>query len=145
MISDSDQVAVVEDERSAMLILNFSRYYLRARLAGRDDVKIWGPEGLRTHDGVLQVNFGEYRLSVGYLNEEWLAPDALYMRHECDDCAYPPSLCCMPVSDEGPWQDEDEDDRREYSELLYSYPSGAITKRVYLGAYIAERKQLRGN
>ena len=44
----------------------------------------------------ILINAGEWSLSRGgYLNDEWLTPRFVYMKHQCDGCHYPPSMCCL--------------------------------------------------
>ncbi len=70
-----------------------------ARFIDRQDWPIYNETGVRMADGELWVNAGEYSFERGYLNEEWLKPAFVYMKHQCDGCHYPPSMCCLQPTD----------------------------------------------
>lgn len=95
-----------------------SQWHMWAAFADRDDCEIYDPQGVRLHEGVLQVNAGQWRTLDGYENEEWLAPLFVFTKHPCEGCHYPPHMCCLQPGD---FRDGDEFD--SYGYLKDSAPS----------------------
>jgi len=92
-----ETLRTIDDIHTALELPN---YVVWARLRDRHDCRIYAPEGVRLTEERLQVNAGEYRFGQpgGYLNEEWLEPAFVYLKHQCDDCRYPPTMCCLQPS-----------------------------------------------
>lgn len=101
-----------------------------ARIPGRDDVRVWSPDGVRELTGQLQINAGEWspsanRYEGAYLNEEWLTPRFVFLRHKCEGCHYPPNMCCLqvdasvPIDPDFPYLGEEWDSELE-AEILNS-------------------------
>ena len=85
-------VATVEEVKAT---LESSAWFVYARFLDREDTPIYDETGVRMSDGELWVNAGEWHHAKGYLNEEWLKPAFVYIKHKCDGCSYPPSMCCL--------------------------------------------------
>jgi hypothetical protein len=78
-------------------------------------------DGIREQDGQFQVNFTGYDFTTRtYQGEDWRTPALVYMRHHCEGCHYPPSMCCASVSglDGEEHKDEREDALDEAYEAL---------------------------
>lgn len=87
---------VLDTREHVLAVLNYPAWTAYARLPGREDWPIYDATGVREDHGGMQINFGEYDSVKGrYLNEEWLAPAMVYIKHQCDGCHYPPSMCCL--------------------------------------------------
>lgn len=91
---------------------NYSAY---ARLKDGHDVPLYAKSAVRFAFNVVQINAGEWSPSKnGYLNEEWVTPRFVYMKHWCDGCHYPPDMCCL--------QGVSDDDDEGAEEALYAMP-----------------------
>ena len=102
-------------------------YVLWARVYGRDDIQVFAASGVRTVEGRLQVNAGEYsrsanRFEGAYLNEEWVTPDFVFLKHWCDNCHYPPSMCCLDALTDDAYGEAEEE--------LHRMPPDVVTIAV---------------
>lgn len=119
---------VLDTVEQVCKVLPYPAFAVFARVAGRQDWAIYDETGVQMRDGVLFVNFGEYHYEKGYLNQEWLKPDMVYMKHQCDGCHYPPSMCCLQVSD---FRSFDEYDRLGYLKNWAPDDSEIIESEAY--------------
>lgn len=88
--------SVIDTREQVLAMMPYPAWTAYARLPGREDWVIYDETGVREVGGTLQVNFGEYDYKKGaYLNEEWITPLMIYVKHQCDGCHYPPSMCCL--------------------------------------------------
>lgn len=90
---------VLDTDEQVKKVLPYPAFSVYARISGRQDWVIYDETGVQMRDGVLFVNAGEYQYGKGYLNEEWLQPEMVYMKHQCDGCHYPPNMCCLQPND----------------------------------------------
>ena len=83
------------------VIASNTQYSCYARLADRNDCYLYDVSGVRLVNDQLQINAGEWSYAKnGYINDEWLTPRFVYMKHYCDGCTYPPDMCCLqPIKD----------------------------------------------
>lgn len=145
------QVYVIEDLNSAMIILEKGHYDLWARCDGRTDQRVYR-DGIREKGDQLEVNLGDYDPADGmsgpnvrpggpwgaYKNEEWVKPRALFLKHYCADCTYPPDLCCFqPGEGDADW-DGDEDELYAAIERHGAIPAGAMVSLTDLDGYCGE-------
>ena len=131
-------LANVEEVRATMESGTWSAY---ARFIDRQDSPIYDISGVRMTDNELWVNAGEWHHAKGYLNEEWLKPAFVYMKHRCEGCHYPPNMCCLQPQpryrDDSFYQviDEDfaeylsSDEYQDNIEALERFPEG-VNPRV---------------
>ena len=89
---------VLDTVEQVKAVLDSPAWLAFARFTDRQDSPAYNETGVRMRDGVLWVNAGEYDYAKGYLNEEWLRPVFVYMKHQCDGCNYPPNMCCLQPS-----------------------------------------------
>lgn len=90
--------SVIETREQVLAMMPYQTWTAYARLPGREDWVIYDETGVREVGDTLQVNFGEYDYNKGaYLNEEWITPLMIYVKHQCDGCHYPPSMCCLQL------------------------------------------------
>lgn len=90
---------VLDTAEQVVKVLFFPAWTVYARIHGRQDWVIYDETGVRSADGELWVNAGEYEYGKGYKNEEWVKPSFVYMKHQCDGCHYPPNMCCLQPND----------------------------------------------
>ncbi len=92
---------VITDAANIKKAVELTNYTTWAKLRDRDDWQIYSPDGVRTTvEGRLQINAGEWSYTQQrYLHEEWVTPLFVYLRHQCEGCHYPPSMCCLDVAD----------------------------------------------
>ncbi len=132
---------VLDTVEQVKAVWNSPVWVVFARFGDRQDWPIYNETGVRMHDGVLQVNAGEYHFERGYLNEEWLKPEFVYMKHQCDGCHYPPNMCCLQPSSFRSYRndewDPDEDDLIMSSDAyigaeaaLGAWPTGVEPRRI---------------
>lgn len=96
-MTERRKFATIATEAHAHQVLNGGTpYFVWARLTDRDDHPIYGHGGVRTVNGQLQVNVGEWSgAKEEYINEEWVVPRFVFLVHHCDGCHYPPNMCCL--------------------------------------------------